>query len=108
MPKYDKDYSFSIDLFEDCVPCDTVEDVKKHTNKVLLDLYEKIDRKSENEEQDALYTSKDVCRILDIVPRTLDNYCSTGQIEYIKGKKFRYFKQAFLDAFLSNKYKKLG
>ena len=44
MPKYDKDYSFSIDLFEDCVPCDTVEDVKKHTNKVLLDLYEKIDR----------------------------------------------------------------
>ena len=49
MPKYDKDYSFSIDLFEDCVPCDTVEDVKKHTNKVLLDLYEKIDRKSVND-----------------------------------------------------------
>ena len=108
MQKYDKDYSFSIDLFEDCVPCDTVEDVKKHTNKVLLDLYEKIDRKSVNEEQDALYTSKDVCKILDVVPRTLDNYCATGQIEYIKTKKFRYFKQEFIDAFLSNKYKRLG
>ena len=69
---------------------------------------EKIDRKSVNEEQDALYTSKDVCKILDVVPRTLDNYCATGQIEYIKTKKFRYFKQEFIDAFLSNKYKRLG
>ena len=112
MPRLKVEYDDSIDLFEDCIPCDTIDDVKKHTNKVLLNIINKIDRTSElnerNKEEQPLYTSKDVCKILDIVPRTLDNYCATGQIEYIKTKKFRYFKQEFIDAFLSNKYKRLG
>ena len=90
-----------VDLYNDCNDCDTIEGVKTHSNKLFNRLLKIIDRRSLQDR----YTSEEVCKLLNVKPRTLDNYCSTKQIGYDKGKKFRYFSQKHLDDFYLNKEK---
>ena len=70
-----KDY---VDLYADCNECDTVEGVKNHTNKVILDLIKKIDRTSSTYEDDPYYTSEETRKIMGVSLRTLDEYCSNN------------------------------
>ena len=96
-----------VDLYADCNECDTVEGVKNYSNKLLNDILIKINRTS-TPEDDPLWTSKDVCNILGISIRTLDEYCSNGEISYYKPKKKRLFKQSDLDAFIDKGRRRLG
>lgn len=104
MKKFNMDLDGSIDFYDDCNECDTIEGLKTHTNKVLFNLLNKIDRTSSFNEntsdEEAIWTSKEVCKILDISIRTLDQYCSNGEISYYKPKKKRMFKQSDVDEFL--------
>ena len=104
MNKFKIELNDSIDFYDDCNECDTVEGLKIHTNKVLLNLLSKINRKTSFKEttsdEEAIWTSKEVCEILDISIRTLDQYCSNGEISYYKPKKKRMFKQSDVNEFL--------
>ena len=99
-----KDY---VDLYADCNECDTVEGVKNHTNKVILDLINKIDRTSSTYEDDPYYTSKETCKIMGVSLRTLDEYCSNNEIVYYKPKKNRLFKLSDINAFQNKGKRKI-
>ena len=89
------DLDGSIDFYDDCNECDTIEGLKTHTNKVLFNLLSKIDRTSSFNEN-----TSDEEAIWTISIRTLDQYCSNGEISYYKPKKKRMFKQSDVDEFL--------
>tara|TARA_R110000822_G_scaffold140752_3_gene278461 strand:+ start:364 stop:645 length:282 start_codon:yes stop_codon:yes gene_type:complete len=80
----------SVNLWEDCVQCDTDTQKINHLAKLL------VTRKSEMD----ILTSKDVCKILDIGLNTLDNYVSQGLIEYSKTQRKRYFYRRSVNAYL--------
>ena len=70
-----------IKLWSDCIECDTDSQKINHLAKLI------INQKSDND----FYTSKEVCKMLNITSNTLDNYCSQGLIAYSKPQRKRYF-----------------
>ena len=70
-----------INLWSDCIRCDTDSQKINHLAKLI------INQKSDND----FYTSKEVCKMLNITSNTLDNYCSQGLIAYSKPQRKRYF-----------------
>jgi len=97
-----------VDLYADCNECDTVQGVKRHSNKLFNRLLTMIDRKSNTYEDNPYWTSKETADILGVSVRTLDEYCSNNEIEYYKPKKKRLFKQSDIDAFQNKGRHKLG
>ena len=97
-----------VDLYADCNECDTVEGVKNYSNRLFNDILLKINRTSTTLEDDPIWTSKDVCKILGVSLRTLDEYCSNDEITYCKPKKKRLFKQSDIDAFMNKGRRRLG
>ena len=71
----------SVNLWEDCIECETESQKINHLAKLL------IERKLDND----ILTSVEVCKMLNIRLNTLDNYCSQGLIAYSKTQRKRYF-----------------
>ena len=80
----------SVNLWEDCVQCDTDTQKINHLASLV------INQKSNND----FYTSKEVSEILNISLATLDNYCSQGLIAYSKPQRKRYFFKEDINEYL--------
>ena len=81
-----------INLWSDCIRCDTDSQKINHLAKLI------INQKSDND----FYTSKEVCKMLNITSNTLDNYCSQGLIAYSKPQRKRYFFKEDLNNYLKS------
>ena len=80
-----------INLWSDCIRCDTDSQKINHLANLV------INTKSDKD----FYTSKEVCKMLNITSNTLDNYCSQGLIAYSKPQRKRYFFKEDINDFLS-------
>ena len=80
----------SVNLWEDCVQCDTDTQKINHLASLV------INQKSNND----FYTSKEVSEILNISLATLNNYCSQGLIAYSKPQRKRYFFKEDINEYL--------
>ena len=85
----------TINLWEDCNDCDTIEGLKDHLQSVLRDLPNII-------QPNERFSTKEACEYLKIKSvKTLHNLTSMGEIAYSKPNgKFKYFKKADLDEFM--------
>ena len=81
-----------INLWSDCIRCDTDSQKINHLAKLI------INQKSDND----FYTSKEVCKMLNITSNTLDNYCSQGLIAYSKPQRKRYFFKEDVNNYISS------
>ena len=81
-----------INLWSDCIRCDTDSQKINHLAKLI------INQKSDND----FYTSKEVCKMLNITSNTLDNYCSQGLIAYSKPQRKRYFFKEDINNYLKS------
>ena len=79
-----------INLWSDCIRCDTDSQKINHLAKLI------INQKSDND----FYTSKEVCKMLNITSNTLDNYCSQGLIAFSKPQRKRYFFKEDINNFV--------
>ena len=79
-----------INLWSDCIRCDTDSQKINHLANLV------INTKSDKD----FYTSKEVCRMLNIASNTLDNYCSIGLIAHHKTQRKRYFYRKDINAYL--------
>ena len=79
-----------INLWSDCVRCDTDSQKINHLAKLI------INQKRDNH----FYTSKEVCKMLNITSNTLDNYCSQGLIAFSKPQRKRYFFKEDINDFV--------
>ena len=70
--------------------CDTTEDklnfVVDRYNRLAKKVYENTSFYAKD-----FYTSAEVCQILGISKKTLENYCSNGSIRFSKPNGIRYF-----------------
>ena len=80
----------SVNLWEDCVQCDTDTQKINHLANVL------INQKNDKD----FYSSKEVSEMLNISLATLDNYCSQGLIAYSKPQRKRYFFKKDINEYL--------
>ena len=80
----------SINLWGDCVQCDTDTQKINHLANIL------INQKNEKD----FYSSKEVSEMLNISLATLDNYCSQGLIAYSKPQRKRYFFKEDINQYL--------
>ena len=69
----------TVNLWEDCKGCDSVEGVKDHLQKVIVNKTNMFYHKPH-------YNSKEACKYLKISKKTLDNLCDLKELGYYKPK----------------------
>ncbi|MFL2595114.1 MAG: helix-turn-helix domain-containing protein [Flavobacteriaceae bacterium] len=103
MKKFKTGIENNLGSYEDSMDCYNLEGIN-HNNidfmRILNEIHKKLSLKETMRDEEAIWTSKEVCKILDISKRTLDQYCYNGEISFYKPKKKRMFKQSDIDAFL--------
>ena len=80
----------TVNLWEDCVQCDTDTQKINHLASVV------INQKNDKD----FYSSKEVSEMLNITSNTLDNYCSQGLIAFSKPQRKRYFFKEDINHYL--------
>ena len=84
----------SVNLWGDCNDCDSVEGVKDHLQKVIVNQTNMFYHKPH-------YSSKEACKYLKIKSvKTLHNLCSLGEIAYSKPNGIKYFLKEDLDVYI--------
>ena len=78
--------------FDNCKDCETTE--KK------LDFVVNLINQEFNFYYKPHYNSSETCKYLKISKKTLENYCSSGDITFYKSKGVRYFLKKDLDSFI--------
>jgi len=83
----------SLNIWEDCKDCESVEGVKDHLQKVIVNQTNMFYHKPH-------YNSKEACKYLKISKKTLDNLCDLKELGYYKPKGLRYFMKEDLDVYI--------